>query len=283
MASLLLAAAAALSAGTADFLGGIAARRVAPLGVALISQLSGLALILGAVAVDRPTVPAPDTYLWGALAGVTGGGALVLLYRGLAQGRMTALAPTAGVCSMAVPALFGLVLGEKPGPTAFLGICAGVVAVTVLALPSKPQCRKESSVNAKSLGIGVTAGTGIGVFLVCLERAGAEEGLFPLLVARSISAAALLAIAAWRPKRISWVIQKGCNQAIAAGILDAIASGLFLFAVANGLLSVVATVTSLYPTVTVMLAVLFLGESFRLRETVGMILSLASIMLFILG
>ncbi len=71
------------------------------------------------------------------------------------------------------------------------------------------------------------------------------------------------------------------------GVLFAMLTGLcglsgtlFFFAAARqGKISVVASFTALYPLVTILLAVLLLGESLSLRQGIGMVLALIAISL----
>ncbi|HEX4867046.1 MAG TPA: EamA family transporter, partial [Acidimicrobiales bacterium] len=88
----LLALASALSFGSGDFLGGMATRRGSATAVVTWSYvLSGLLLLVASLATGG-SVTARDLLL-GAGAGVLGAGGIALLYRALAIGQMSAIAP----------------------------------------------------------------------------------------------------------------------------------------------------------------------------------------------
>jgi len=70
---------------------------------------------------------------------------------------------------------------------------------------------------------------------------------------------------------------------IAAGVLDIIANVCYYVAVHQGPLSVVATLASLYPAATVLLAYALLREHLHVRQTIGLTAGLASVVLISIG
>jgi len=86
---------------------------VASQALALVLALLGAPLLGGA-----PN--APDL-LWGAGAGLAYAVGIFLLYRGLASGQMSVVAPITGVCAPCLPVLVGLLKGERPGLWAVSG------------------------------------------------------------------------------------------------------------------------------------------------------------------
>ena len=69
--------------------------------------------------------------------------------------------------------------------------------------------------------------------------------------------------------------------AIACGGLDMVANGLYLVAVRQGQLSLVATLASLYPASTVLLARVVLGERLGRWQQVGVLTAVAAIVLIV--
>ena len=110
-----LALASAAFYGAADFLGGIASRRAHTIVITLISQFAGLILLAGSIPVLPSASPEPSDYLWGVASGFAGSGGVALLYRALAVGTMSIVAPTTAVCAVAIPVLIAFALGERPG------------------------------------------------------------------------------------------------------------------------------------------------------------------------
>src|SRR5215207_5365161 len=105
----------ALVFGAADFLGGLAAKRVSAILATAVAALSGFAVLLAAYPMLGGTWSAHDVW-WGLLSGVTGAIAIALLYACLAIGPMSILSPLTAVVSAVVPMSWGLVGGERLGP-----------------------------------------------------------------------------------------------------------------------------------------------------------------------
>src|SRR6266404_6685975 len=125
--ALLVALLSAVFYGTADFLGGLAARRAAALSATVVSQGIGLVLVALALSLFPAEPPSMIGGLWGVGAGATGGMGVALLYYGLAVGRVSVVAPVTAVCSIAIPVLAALGLGERPVPAALAGIALAIL------------------------------------------------------------------------------------------------------------------------------------------------------------
>jgi len=76
---------------------------------------------------------------------------------------------------------------------------------------------------------------------------------------------------------------RGILPAMMTGILGTVGFLCFLHALIAGSVSVVATLTALYPAITILLAVLFLRESVTLRQVAGMGLAIISVILLSRG
>jgi len=281
---------AAATYGVADFAGGQVSRRADVFSVVLVSQLLGaipLALVVPFFVEGPPTEAA---LAWGAAAGVGGGTGVVLLYRGLAVGRMSVVAPITGVVAAGLPVIFGLALGDRPGPVSMVGIAVALVAV-VLVSSSQPADNEEDvaldePVDASWKRAGVPyalgAGTGFGLFFVFLDRAGDNSGVWPLIATRcsSLVLITVIALALRRPIKPP----RGTLMMMAvAGVLDVAANVFYLISTRFGLLSLVAVLTSMYPAVTVLMARIFLNERMIRTQLVGLALAGAAIVMIVLG
>src|SRR4051812_49320968 len=107
MGAALIGLSAALSWGSADFMGGIASRRAGALSALLVSQVVALCLFAALVAVAG--LPSFDSGFvpWAIVAGISEGAALGAFYRGLATGAMGVVAPISAVAGV-VPFVVGL-------------------------------------------------------------------------------------------------------------------------------------------------------------------------------
>lgn len=129
----LLALSSAAFYGAADFLGGIMAKRASTLAIVVVSQFAGLILLLIMLPVLPQALPVRGDFLWGAAAGLTGGVGVALLYRALAVGVMSIVAPTTAVCAVTLPVLVAFVLGERPGALTVAGIAVAIVAIVLVS------------------------------------------------------------------------------------------------------------------------------------------------------
>lgn len=266
--AVVLGLASALVYGASDFLGGLATKRSSAYAVVVWSQLTGLVVLGAAVVVTREALPPTSDLAWGAAGGIGGGSGVVLLYRGLAIGRMAVVAPTAAVGGAAIPVLTGLALGERPEPLALLGV---VVAVAAIGLVSSSGAGSSAGIRRRlppGLLEGVGAGLGFALFFVCLARTTGQADLWPLLAARvSIVVAALAGLAT----RTSLRPAPGALPSIALlGMLDMVANLLYVMASRRGLLSIVAVLVSLYPASTVVLARFVLHERLTPLQLAGL-------------
>lgn len=273
-----LSLAAAVVFGVADFLGGVATRRGSALSTAACSFLAGLLMVV----LLLPVLPGELTgraLALGAAAGVAGGGSIALLFRGLARGPMSVVAPVTALAAAAVPVLAGVAAGERPTPLAVAGTLVALVAVVLVSRHTAPHAQATArTALTDSVLLALTAGTGFGVFFVLLEQAGAEAGLWPLVSAR-VAALALFAVTALAVGRSLVPTRVALPMVLATGVLDMAANVLYLLAIREGLLSLVAVIVALYPAITVLLARLMLGERLQPAQCWGLAASALSVTL----
>jgi drug/metabolite transporter (DMT)-like permease len=280
--AILLALAASISYGAADFTGGIMTRRSAPLVVVLLSQLAGLVLLL----VLTPILGWHDFSAldveFGVAGGIVGGVGVMLLYRGLATGRMSIVAPVTALEAAAVPVVFGLLIGERPSAVALMGITLGFVAVGLVSWSSDHPDGRQRGLSQPGLLDAFGAGLAFGVFFILLSRAGHGNALWALAGVKvgSITIAALCLLmfrqALHVARRTFWLIA-------VAGFFDMGANVLYLLATRSGLLSLVAVLTSMYPATTVLLARFVLNEKLERIQLSGLTLATLAIIMIARG
>jgi drug/metabolite transporter (DMT)-like permease len=276
--AVILGLASAVVYGAGDFLGGLAARRSSSYAVVVWSQLIGLLVLGVAIAVTREALPPAVDMAWGVLAGVGGGIGVVLLYRGLAIGRMAVVAPTTGVIAASIPVVTGLALGERPAPLALVGVLVALAAI-VLVSSAHGELTEHGERRRLPTGLweGIGGGLGFALFFICLSKTSGAADLWPLVAVRfSIVVATVGAIAtrsSLRPAPGSW------GRITVVGLLDMAANLLFLLASRQGLLSIVAVLTSLYPASTVLLARVVLHERLSPVQVGGLLAAGAGVVL----
>ncbi|MBK5228516.1 MAG: DMT family transporter [Actinobacteria bacterium] len=281
---------AAIAYGAGDFAGGLVSRRANVLIVVALSQVIGSTILIPAIIVVGGELTT-SAMGWGAVSGIAGGVGVILLYTGLSRGRMSVVAPITAVLAAIVPVGFGLVTGERPSPLALIGVVIALGSVgLVSAAPDPgapgggagtddPDIREQpSSGIAEALG----AGVGFGFFFVALAEAGSGSGLYPILFARIGSLLLVGAIIFFRhPSRTG--MRESLPGIAVAGTLDVAANVLYLLATRQGLLSLVAVLTSMYPATTVLLARTVLSERLARTQAVGLVLATAAVALIATG
>ena len=280
----LLALGSAALYGAADFIGGLTSRRADTIAVVVVSQTAGLLLVAMLLAWLATPVPEARDWLWGGAAGIAGGGGVALLYRALAVGVMSLVAPVTAVCAVVVPVIAAIVsFGERPGVLASGGIAVALVAVVLVsqAESNAPSNTAPSDAQSrKGLGLALASGVAIGFFFILLAGTSESAGMWPLLFAR-VSSVAFFGLVLLGSRRGLRMPINLLGIAIVGGVLDMLANLLYLLASREGPLTLVVTLSSLYPASTVLLARVVLHERLAPRQWVGVVLALAAIVLIV--
>ncbi len=273
---LVWALAAAVAWGTADFLAGLAARRLPLLVVLFGVQAIGLAIALPFWLAWSGTATMPRLAVAAGFAMVAG---LAALYRGLARGPVSVVAPV-GALGGAVPVGIGALAGESLAGEHLLGVLAGLVGLSLVTWErGRVTPRGQSTLSA--LGHGVAAALALGLAVSLLGLAGEGEPLGAVVVARATAVLLLGAIvAAWlRQHRDRSLLRNGALAIAVAGVLDVAATASFALAAERGPLGPSGLVASLYPASTVLLGVVVLGERLSALRWAGIGLILAGVAL----
>ena len=283
MTTVLLALASAVAYGASDFVGGLVSRRTPAWGVAFVVQmLSGLAALVAALVTTlfSPGEPTTQDLLWGMFGGVGSGVGISFLFRGFAAGRMSVVAPLSAVGAAVIPVAVGLLTGERPGLLVLLGVVVAVPGIWLVSVgesapgedatdPGSP----SGSHSPSDSGVldGVLAGLGFAVTFIGLGRLGEDPGLWPLVASQTVSALTIVALATLLGARL-FPLAREAWRAWPGGPLGSMALMLYRAATGAGLLTVAVVVTSLYPAMTILLAVLLLKERISRFQGVGLAL-----------
>ena len=145
----ILALAAAMLYGTADFLGGVASRRASvfavlaltvPAGavvmvlVASLGQVPALGGLLGHGGLGTPaSVGDWSAAGWAAASGVCGAVGLIAFYTGFASAPISVVAPVAALVSAVLPVGVAIAGGERPAATVIAGGLICLVAIVLVS------------------------------------------------------------------------------------------------------------------------------------------------------
>jgi uncharacterized membrane protein len=274
-----LALGSAVVYGASDFLGGLSSRRASVFGVVALSQAVGLVALLALLPALGGPVGSADL-AWGATAGLAGAAGLVIFFRTLARGVMSAIAPVTAVTAAAVPVLVGILSGNSIGPRVAVGIVLALAAVVLVSAESGLSALR--SARPASLVPALAAGTAFGLFFVLLDRTSAEAGLTPLVATRlaSVCLVSVIALAGRQSLRVG---RPALLLVALSGVGDMTANALFLLATQqDGQLAITGVLASLYPVSTVVLAQLVLRERLVAAQLTGLGAAVAAVVLITL-
>jgi len=285
---LIFALAAAVLYGTADFCGGVAARRASPFAVIALTMPAGAFVVLAVVAAVGLTRGGALTAFggwdcagWAAAGGAAGALGLIAFYAGFASAPMSVVAPLSALVSTVLPIGVAMADGERPGAPVIVG---ALICLAAIVLVSAEPGAARSAHKLLGLGYGIAAGAAFGLFFLFLKNAGHSAVLWPVAVQRLVgSAVALSAFALWRgatagPGRPA-INRQLLRIALISGALDSTANVCYVLATRMGMFGLAVVITSLYPGATVLLARFVLRERMRTIQQVGLVLAAAGVVL----
>lgn len=302
----LFALLASFSWGATDFLGGLMSKRDSAIAVTFWRSLLAVPVVVFfALVVDGRL--SSDDLGWALAAGVSGIAALLLLLKGLADGRMGVVAPLAGMVSASLPVLFGLVDGERPAIVQLVGMATAIVSIVLVSMTMLPHgCSDDSDSGGRSpspsdvrsggtdgsdarvavaghatldqsaertrrdVFFGVGAGVCFGLNFVFLHQTSPDSGLMVLPILYLVNIVVAFVLSVIGRQQLRKMTSSWKTLAFAAAI-DPCGSVFFVLASHEGeMLSIVGVLSSLYPVVTVILARVILREHFSRVHQVGL-------------
>jgi uncharacterized membrane protein len=288
----ILALAAAMLYGSADFLGGAAARRARPLAVLAVTAPAGAAVTVVAALVAGLTGLGGHAtaglggsagftgVAWGAAAGVVGAAGLLTFYAGFSVAPMSVVAPISALASALLPLGVAVAQGERLSPAVIAGGVICLAAVALVSLEPKTEARSAAE-RLRGLGYGLASGIMFGLFFLFFRSAGAAGVLGPVAVARLAGTVVAIGACLAVQVRPAWsrTDRAALPLALASGVVDASANVCYVLATRSGLFGIAVVVTALYPGMTVLLARFVLGERMRPVQRIGLVLAAAGLIL----
>ncbi len=270
----LLALASSATWGTSDFFAGLKARTMAPSAVVAVTQFAAL-VALSAILLVRNTGLSPsfngEAPLWSIAAGVSGAVGLICFYSALASGTNGVVAPIASLGAV-VPVLLGILTGESPGATAWVGMA---VAVTGAALAAGPEL--SGAMPVRPVVLAALAAACFGTALFCLDR-GARFAVLETLWTMRLTSVSMFLVAGLVTRSVGGTRVHDLPALVVIGLGDVTANALFAFSSSQGMVSVASVLGSLYPVATVFWARLLLGERLHRIQLIGVFLTLIGVL-----
>jgi drug/metabolite transporter (DMT)-like permease len=276
---ILFALAASTAWGSADFFGGLKAKRHSALAVLFTIEVSGLIVAIVVMAIAQDPLPSTRAALCALGAGTAGIVALGAFYKALAIGTMSIVAPISAT-GVTLPVIVGIATGDRPGPIVIAGLVITTVGV-IMASREIHEDEERATAARTAIGLALLASVGFGLYFIGADVAADDSVLWTVLLGRSVAipfvGIALLTRDIHLPR--------GGDLAVlcAAGATDLGATALYGLANTHGALSIVSVVGSLYPIATVILARAILDERIRAVQAAGVVAALAGVGLIAAG
>jgi uncharacterized membrane protein len=250
----------------------MASRRGPVLGVSIVVQALGAILAGGLAILAAEGVPPPASIAIAAAAGAAVVVGILCLYQGLAVGRMGVVAPVTAVIAATMPVAFGMIVAGLPSPPVLAGIGLALVAVILVS--------RVPGIDGARSGIefGLVSGVGIGLFNILIGELPHGQVFGPLFVVK-VTATLVIAGLALGGRRSLRLPRAVLPLALAVGLFDMTGNALYVLATQAGRLDVAATLSSLYPVTTILLAIALLGERVTRSHAAGILAAVAGIAL----
>jgi drug/metabolite transporter (DMT)-like permease len=281
MLAVLLALAASFTWGTSNYLAGVETRTRSVWHVSALSQIAAAAAAAVALVATRQAPPGGWDLFLLVLTGVATAAGLVMFYKALAIGTMSVVAPIIAA-EVLIPVTAGILLGERPGLHAAVGMVLTVSGVILIArTPRKEkQNRTEAHHQAarKAVILAVLTAVAWGFMLLIYGTVGKGNPVWTVFDTRITSAVVLAGYVVLTGRGLSL---KGQNVPVLAaiGILLAVANFLFIVATGIGYLSITSILGSLSPVVVTAYAQVLLHERLAPRQWAGFAAVFAGIVL----
>ena len=272
---------AALGFGAADFIGGMATKRLHT------SAVTGGVALVGLVVLSLTSLVMRDQWsatslLFGGLSGLTGIAAIGLLYACLARGPMSILSPTTAVLSAIVPMTWGIVTGVGLSPWAYPALALVLIAVVLVGFVPDDTAAKPTP---SALLMAIVSGLLIGGFYILIDLTPDDSGVTPLVANRLVQTliVGLVLAVLLATKRLGSLQKPGTTSLrtvwlmiVVGGVLDALSNVAVLAGFRLGNMAIVSVLTALYPAGTIALASIWLHERIKPIQWIGLILALVA-------
>jgi len=256
--------------GSADFDAGRLSKNHKPLAVLAVTQIFGLITGIILVVITGQWRDTGGYLIYGTLAGLCGYVGLILLYIGLATGRMGVVSPLSSL-SVLIPLSVALIGGES---LTALGVCGVALAIIGGFCASGPEL--SQGVSARPVLLGCGAALGFGTALTFMARGSSTSALMTMTAMRATTFLVSMAYFAYA-RSLDGLNRSHLPRLIAIGVADFGANLLLGVATTKGLVSLAMVLGSLYPIVTALLAFKYLHERLHRVQYFGIFCAVAGV------
>jgi drug/metabolite transporter (DMT)-like permease len=269
----LLALAAAACYGVSNFIGPLISRELPVIAVLVAGQAVALVVSAAVVLADPHPLPGSAAIVAGLVAGAGNALGLAAFYRAAELAPLSIVAPLSSIAAV-LPVTIGLATGDELAPAQAIGIPLALVGIGLASRREPLDARPGASAatgngagrgHAAGIALALLAALGFGTFLAGMAPA-AEDGVF-------------WAVAVSRASLLARLPPGDLPKAAVPGLLLFLGTAAYSFATQEGALSVISVLGSLFPVVTVALALIFLRERLGSAQRAGVAATLVAVVL----
>ncbi|WP_022664250.1 DMT family transporter [Desulfospira joergensenii] len=275
MLSILLSLVACVGWGVADFIGGLKSRTLPTFTLLLISNISGISCLLLIVAAFSRNLPEDPNLIWSVPAGFVGLTAMYLLYRSLAIGVISILAPVSATGTI-LPVVWGIICGDTLSGLQLSGMAMAFAGTILAVMESGGETHRVKA--AKGIHLALAAAVCIGFYFILMDRAAQNHPLWASMIMRCSTLVFLIPLMLINRTPLT-VGKPHLPWVVIMGLVDTIAAFAFAAATREGMLSVVSILSSLYPAVTVFLSAVIVKEKLNKAQSFGVLLAISGVAL----
>ena len=260
--------------GSSDFEGGRLAKRLPAIAVTGVSQaiglIFGLVLVVATGQWKAPAFGHQGYFLPAVVAGISGYLGLVLLYAGLATGRMGVVSPISSLCAI-IPVSVAVITGEHVPSIKGVGI---VIALIGAFCASGPEISQGLPLRPVLLAFG--AAVGFGTALTFMAKGSVSSALMTMVMMRATTLIISSSVAL-RYRSVGGIQKSDLPKLVYVGTADFSANVLLGIASTHGLVSIVMVLGSLFPIMTAVLAFRILHERLHRVQYFGIVLAVLGV------
>lgn len=272
----LLGVLASVLIGVSDYFGRYCTRRahaMTSVGTAFIGGLAVTAVLLFFV----PSAIGYEALVLGAVSGALMAVALSAMWHSMAMSSAAVASPIVAAFTALGPLVYGLATGERPSRIVAAGIALAIVGLLAAVIVPDLGGRLRAGI-----AFAVLAGACFAVATVLLARTSLDSGMWPAVSQRLVASVVMLV--ATRAMRIPQVLPRTLRlPGLIGGMVGGAGMATLIAGLQRGPVGEVAVAGSLYPIVTIALAVLFDEDRLRWWQVIGITAVLAGTSLMTIG
>ena len=272
----LLGVLASVLIGVSDYFGRYCTRRahaMTSVGTAFIGGLAVTAVLLFFV----PSAIGYEALVLGAVSGALMAVALSAMWHSMAISSAAVASPIVAAFTALGPLVYGLATGERPSRIVAAGIALAIVGLLVAVIVPDLGGRLRAGIT-----FAVLAGSAFAVATVLLARTSLDSGMWPAVSQRLVASVVMLV--ATRAMRIPQMLPSTLRlPGLIGGMFGGAGIATLIAGLQRGPVGEVAVAGSLYPIVTIALAVLFDEDRLRWWQVIGITAVLAGTSLMTIG